>query len=310
MGTVFSTDPLDQKDRFSFWNDVVTRHYAPCQGVSINRDSFNATTTVHHLGNTELSSVRSESIRYNRRVQDLKNIPRDDIFISLMIEGEGYFEQNGRQLFHQAGDILIYDSAKPYVFNYTSTYKAMLLRLPRPLVQVKVSKMDDLGGTVLSNESAYSRLIRSLLNETSIIATSPELNQTDEFIVPSIEMITSAIQRATEGSVLNGSTQNKLLNEIKAYIRAHITDEELTLEQIAANKNISLRTLSRVFAESGETPRNWLQNQRICSAYEAIVNKKVNNVTEAALTFGFKDVSHFSRSFKNAYGCTPKELMR
>jgi len=311
MGTVFSTDSLDTKDRFSYWNDVVTKHYAPCQGHSDDSAKFNATTTVHSLGSTELSSVTSESIRYDRRAVDLKSIPREDIFVSVMLEGEGYFEQNGRQLYHKSGDVLIYDSGKPYSFNYTTAYKAMLLRLPRPLVQVKISKLDDLGGTVLNDNSAYARLIRSLLTESSIIASSPELIQETDFIIPTLDMLTTAIHRATEGSVqASGSSSNKLLNEIKAFARAHITDEDLTLEQIAACKNISLRTLSRLFAESGETPRNWLQNQRICSAYDAIVNKKVSNVTEAALTFGFKDISHFSRSFKNTYGCSPKELIR
>jgi AraC family transcriptional regulator, positive regulator of tynA and feaB len=312
VGTVFSTDSLDPKDRFNYWNDVVTRYYAPCEGHSDASAQFNATTTVHSLGSTELSSVTSESVRYDRRTSDLKLIPREDIFISVMLEGEGFFAQNDRQLFHKAGDVLIYDSGKPYSFNYTTAYKAMLLRLPRPLVQVKVSKIDDLGGTVLDGNSAYARLICSLLNEVSIVASSPELIQETDFIVPTIEMLTTAIHRGTEGSLISNITtsQSRLLSEIKAYIRVHITDEVLTLEQIASNKNISLRTLSRLFAESGETPRSWLQNQRICSAYDALVNKKVGNVTEAALTFGFKDISHFSRSFKNTYGYSPKELIR
>ncbi|MDC0610695.1 helix-turn-helix domain-containing protein [Vibrio sp.] len=311
MSNVFSTETLSQKDRFNYWNDVVTKHYAPCLGLTDNRNNFSATTTVHNLGVSELSSVFSDSIRYDRRATDLRAIPREDIFVSVMVSGEGYFEQNNRQVAHRSGDVLIYDSAKPYSFNYTSTYNAMLLRIPRPLVQAKVSHLDQIGGTILKSNSSYARLIKSLLNDTSILASDPELVGDNQFIVPTLDMLTTAIQRSTEGSSgFEHSSHGKLLTEIKAFIRRNITDEELTLESVASDNNISLRTLSRLFAEVGETPRQWLQTQRLCAAYDALINRKVANVTEAALTYGYKDLSHFSRSFKQRYGCSPKDLMK
>lgn len=308
MSNVFSTDSLEQKDRFNYWNDVVTKHYAPCLGIASDTSQFAATTTVQPVGATELSHVASESIRYDRRAADLRNIPREDIFLSVMLNGEGFFEQNDRTVSHKVGDVLIYDSGKPYSFNYTSSYKAMLLRIPRPLIQAKLSRLDKLGGTILNDHSPFGRLIKSLMNETAIIANSPELSTCDDFIVPTLDMLTTAISRATVESV--DASQNKLLNEIKTYIRNHITDEELSLESVASAKGISLRTLSRLFAEAGETPRNWLQSQRLSCAYDALANKRVTNITEAALTFGYKDLSHFSRTFKKQFGYSPRELTK
>ncbi len=312
MSTVFSTESFAQKDRFSYWHDVVSKFYAPCIGITQDQDRFNATTTVNRIGSAEVSTVVSESIRYDRRPADLRAIPREDIFLSVMLEGSGFFSQNNRQVAHNKGDVLIYDSAKPYSFNYTSSYNAILLRVPRPLVQSKITRIDDLGGTILSHHSAYGHLVKSLMHDTSVIASSAELAQDDDFIVPTLEMLTTALAKATNNmpSLSNYSSHTRLLNEIKAYIRDHITDEDLSLEQVAKYKNISLRTLSRVFAESGETPRSWLQSQRLSCAYEALVNRKVSNVTEAALTFGYKDLSHFSRTFKKCYGYSPKELTR
>ncbi len=193
MSTVFSTDTLEQKDRFNYWNDVVTKHYAPCLGIANDTTQFKATTTVERIGSTELSHVASESIRYDRRAADLRAIPREDIFLSVILDGEGYFEQNNRQVSHDVGDVLIYDSGKPYSFNYTSSYKAMLLRIPRPLIQAKVTRLDNLGGTILNDQSSYGRLIKSLMNETSIIASSPDLIE-DDFIVPTLDMLTTAIR--------------------------------------------------------------------------------------------------------------------
>lgn len=306
MSVVFSTDCLENKDKFSYWHDVVTKYYAPCTGLTNNEDNFSATTTVQDVGLAELSHVISDGIRYDRRPSDLRSTPREDIFLSIMLEGGGYFSQNDRQVKHQTGDILIYDSAKPYCFNYSNAYKSMLLKLPRPLVQSKTSHIDQLGGTIVNCQSVYGKLIKSLMQETLTIASSVKLSQQNEFILPTLEMLTTAIQRSSERTT--DTAHSKRLSKIKTYIHRHITDEELSINSIATENNVSLRTLSRLFAEIGETPRNWLQMQRLSFAYEALATRKVSNVTQAALTFGYKDLSHFSRTFKKQYGFSPKEL--
>ncbi|NRA55760.1 MAG: helix-turn-helix domain-containing protein [Gammaproteobacteria bacterium] len=311
MSMVFSTDSLENKDKFSYWHEVVTKYYAPCTGLTNNKENFSATTTVQDVGLAELSHVISDGIRYDRRPSDLRSTPREDIFLSIMLEGEGYFSQNDHQVKHQAGDILIYDSAKPYCFNYSNAYKSMLLKLPRSLVQTKISHIDQLGGTIIKCQSVYGKLIKSLMQDTLVIASSPELSQKNEFILPTLEMLTTAMQRASDGREQATDTgHSKLLSEIKTYIHRHITDEELSINRIATENNVSVRTLSRLFAEIGETPRNWLQMQRLSFAYEALATRKVSNVTQAALTFGYKDLSQFSRTFKKQYGISPKDLYR
>jgi AraC-like DNA-binding protein len=53
---------------------------------------------------------------------------------------------------------------------------------------------------------------------------------------------------------------------------------------------------------------HWLWHRRIEASYCALKEGHVRNVTEAALRFGFSDLSHFSRAFKKTYGMSPLAL--
>lgn len=91
-----------------------------------------------------------------------------------------------------------------------------------------------------------------------------------------------------------------------ARIAENLGDDELSLERIAADQNMSVRTLSRIFAQDGTTPIAWLQKQRLAKAYSLLTEKRCRSITDAAFDCGFKDLSHFGRSFKRAFGTTPR----
>lgn len=71
---------------------------------------------------------------------------------------------------------------------------------------------------------------------------------------------------------------------------------------------ISLRTLERHFQKNyGVTVSHWMRELRLGKAYESLTQGK--SVKEAAYDHGYKQVSHFSREFKNHFGVSPSFLL-
>lgn len=79
--------------------------------------------------------------------------------------------------------------------------------------------------------------------------------------------------------------------------------------KLAERLNISSRQLQRYFRQAtGETPKDWLHRQRMKTALRML--KSEDTVKSVAYEVGYKQVSHFSRDFKQHYGITPSKVLK
>lgn len=90
-----------------------------------------------------------------------------------------------------------------------------------------------------------------------------------------------------------------------SYIEDHYL-EPITLEEIAATSNISIRHLNRIFkAYYLTTPIAYLQRLRLERAC-MLLRQTHLSVTEISYACGFNDSNYLTRQFKKAYGVSPQ----
>lgn len=96
------------------------------------------------------------------------------------------------------------------------------------------------------------------------------------------------------------------IRQMLAYIDAHCA-QELNVQQIAASVNISESVCLRCFHRRlGITPIQYVKQLRLDKAAELL---RCSSMTIKAIAFecGFHDVSHFTKSFREKMGYTPKD---
>jgi AraC-like DNA-binding protein len=79
---------------------------------------------------------------------------------------------------------------------------------------------------------------------------------------------------------------------------------------LARHLKVSLRTLHRAFASTGEPVAAYIRRRRLEQARRALLSPSHPTVSEIAAHWQFADSSHFIRMFRRYYGQTPAEFAR
>jgi AraC-like DNA-binding protein len=101
-----------------------------------------------------------------------------------------------------------------------------------------------------------------------------------------------------------------LILRIDSFVRAHLADPALRPAEVAADAQISVRHLHRLFARSGITVSDWIRERRLQACRQDLSNPRLydQSITDIAFSWGFSDSAHFSRSFKKMFGVSPRQF--
>ncbi|HEY3684402.1 MAG TPA: helix-turn-helix domain-containing protein [Streptosporangiaceae bacterium] len=91
------------------------------------------------------------------------------------------------------------------------------------------------------------------------------------------------------------------------YIDSHLEYGDLSAKQLASTHGISVRTVHRLFAETGESLGDVVRRRRLARARAELAASHDTTITAIAARWGFADASHFSRLFKECYGMSPRD---
>ena len=103
-----------------------------------------------------------------------------------------------------------------------------------------------------------------------------------------------------------------LFTRITWYARRHLADPDLTPARIAAEHNISVRYLYKLFAEQHLSLEQWLIAERLKGAARQLADpaNRHRSIAAIAADWGFLDPGHFTRRFRKAHGMTPRDWRR
>ncbi|MCM1068047.1 MAG: helix-turn-helix domain-containing protein [Muribaculaceae bacterium] len=85
--------------------------------------------------------------------------------------------------------------------------------------------------------------------------------------------------------------------------------QELSMEEMASYTGRSLASFKRDFRKVSDLPPlKWIINRRLEAAYD-LIRQGCDSISDVCYRVGFKNLSHFSKVFKEKYGVAPTALL-
>jgi AraC-like DNA-binding protein len=110
------------------------------------------------------------------------------------------------------------------------------------------------------------------------------------------------------GTPLDCSGPVAMYVRAQAFIREHLRDPDLSIDQISAALGCTKRYLHMLFSDRGMTVSDYIWQARLQNCRQELEAQGGKTITDVAFSWGFSSSSHFSRVFRKYFGIVPSSI--
>lgn len=120
-----------------------------------------------------------------------------------------------------------------------------------------------------------------------------------------MQKYSARLARLAAGDAIGGRENSP--EKILAYIKAHYTDDSISVEKLESVFSMSRSALFKsVKSAAGVSVIEYITSLRMDSARALLLDRPDCSVKEVCSAVGYRDQHYFSRLFKQCFGCSPK----
>jgi AraC family transcriptional activator of tynA and feaB len=308
--TVFSTADVHQRDAFDYWHEILCKKVVPHDCTPEGRYPFHAKIQSVPFADIDLVRYESSPMQNSVTVRHAVNANGDELLVRRQIAGVFVAEQDSREVVLEAGDITLFDPRRPMRGKYLEGSKQLVLRVPRRRLEARVGNVRQMTAHSIKPSQAEHRLTSAFLAMLPTHADKLDSVTADIVRDQALDLVAVSLAKVMDGGRPRLSSARSLaLVSVRAAIEARLTDPTLNAETVAAAAGVSVRYANAVLAEDDTSIMRLVQARRLERCRRALENPSQTHrtISEIAYGWGFSDMTHFGRRFREAYGVLPSE---
>lgn len=313
MNALLSTDAVPRAQRLAYWTDMICNVYVQLGCDPVRPDDvrdFSGHIRQHTLPGLDLSVVTSGPQSVTRTPSHIARASDDYFLVSIQARGRGVVRQDGRDAVLEAGDFALYDSTRPYQLLFEDAFEQIVLKLPGERLRSVLRDTEALTATTVSGREGAGHLLlgmlRTLREDIDMLQPASALAVADG--VQSILVAGLQTLPALRAPGLSNLTAYHLAR-VKRRIDEQLGEPLLSVGRLAMELGLSESQIHRLFKSEPVTVSRYIWERRLDACSRDLLDPRLAGrpLTEIAYARGFNDAAHFSRAFRDRFGCSPRE---
>lgn len=303
-----STAEIPRADRNAWLRDVICREYANVEVTSPSHRVLTQDLTIYPWDRLRLSIITSSGIDLERAAREPHLTAQDAYFAVVLLSGDYVLEQAGKEVRLQPGDLTIYDATEMHKIHCPRDFTKLIVTIPRPIFRERVVGLEHCLALRIPGAEGVgavaSDLIRSAARHAGELAPQQFCALSDHVL----DLLTLAVGAVRPAQASASRSRASALCRVKRLIEAGLADFDLDPALIARRSGLSVRYINDLFGDEDTSLMRYVWRRRLekCRKDLRDPRHKGDQVSDIAFSWGFSDTSHFSRTFKRAFGSSPR----
>lgn len=299
-----STLDVAVSERIEYWEAFNASLLTGIRCSTHDRRGLSASVSRCEVNGLSFSDIRGNEHIVERTPEIAQKQPKDSVFACLLVEGSAFFYQRSRCLNLRAGDVLLYDAEQPFLYGFAGGMRQILIDVPRSKLMESCRAPELKAPIQIQGQIGSGRTLSGSLRHAGLRLMAGARQEDAERCWQLIASIFSGGTNLQRSRILP-------LVEIKTIISDHLSSPGLGPEFIADRLGITTRHLNRVFAAEEVSIAAYIRSERLAAAHRDLsaLGQRAT-IGEIAYRWGFSDLAHFSRVFRQHFGVTPSDVRR
>ncbi|UTD26266.1 helix-turn-helix domain-containing protein [Bradyrhizobium sp. WD16] len=303
-----STTGLTPKTQVQYWTDALTEL---CGKFDV--DPLGASSLEGHINYTTVSRLKLCQIEASQHRIALPNSrvrKAEHPFVKVLFQtyGISHFEQDGRRIELMPGDCLAYDVSGPHTIISPSLTRHEVVIVPTELLEERGFHSAKMPVCKVSARTGTGRIVHDFVH--AAFGEAPRLSPSTATSLADTLIDLLLLPLREVGTMSDRSGPAALYLKAQAFIRDHLRDPELSIEQISAALGCSKRYLHMIFSDRGMTVSDYIWQARLQNCRQELEDAQGKTITDVAFSWGFSSSSHFSRVFRRYFGVSPSSILK
>jgi AraC-like DNA-binding protein len=297
-------------ERIEYWEEQCSENVVGLRCSCLSETGLEARYRYFDFGRIKMIDIAAGEHFVERTPQLLRQFEKDSAFLTIILEGQVFVNRSGQCVVVESGDAVMYDTNKAYMYGFPSLARQVIFEIPGEEVRKRFGDWN-LGELLhFSGAISPSKVVPKELGD--VLRTAQTASWSQGNVGSMLEGRVWQVMETAYSLVKGGSRSAyhaQLLQRVRKYVIDNLGNPELNPAIVSEAMGIGLRQLNRLFAGEPLSLMAYIQIKRLEGARNDLLRHVSShaNISEISYKWGFKSQAHFSRRFRDTFGCSPSE---